>query len=374
MNCKSVAITLIIAGCTLPMPLATSAPAFDAWPETTPAEAGFAPDVGDRLDAAVIAGKLDGLHGLVVARDGKLVLERYYVGADERWGRQLGRVTFGAEVVHDLRSVSKSVVGLLYGIAHNDGIVPDLNAPLVDQFPDLGDLASDPARRRLTVAHALTMQLGLEWNEDLPYSDPRNSEIAMEMADDRYRYVLSRPIVAAPGKEWRYTGGATALIAHLIARGSGTTLMDYAREKLLGPLGITDAEWIIGMNGREEAAASGLRMRPRDLAKIGQLVLNRGRWGDQQLVPADWLDQSFTQHANFDDEVVVGYGYQWWLGRHVHGGKPWYGAFGNGGQRLFIAPSLDIVIAVTAGNYNQPDAWRVPVAVQITVLSALKPK
>jgi CubicO group peptidase (beta-lactamase class C family) len=221
------------------------------------------------------------------------------------------------------------------------------------------------------VADALTMRLGLQWNEDLPYSDPRNSEIAMELADDRYRYVLSRPIVADPGTQWRYSGGATALLAGLIARGSGGSLMDYARAKLLAPLGIDDAEWVMGVNGREEAAASGLRLSPRDLAKIGQLVLNGGRWGERQVVPADWLTQSFTTHAPFDDEIVVGYGYHWWLGRHVVSGKPWYGAFGNGGQRLFIAPSLNIVIAVTAGNYNQAAAWKTPVAVQIEVLSAL---
>jgi hypothetical protein len=141
-------------------------------------------------------GSLPNLHGVVVARHGKLVLERYLEGADECWGRSLGTVTFGPDVQHDLRSVSKSIVGLLYGIALADGLVPAIDRPLVDHFP-YPDLAADPQRRRMTIGHALSMTLGIAWDETLPYSDPRNSEIAMEMARDRYRFVLEQPIVCA---------------------------------------------------------------------------------------------------------------------------------------------------------------------------------
>ena len=250
----------------------------EAWQTIPLAVAGFADDLGARLDAAVADGKLAGLHAVLVVRRGKLALERYYNGEDERWGDPLGRVVFGPEVKHDLRSVSKSVVGLLYGIALDKGQVPALDQPLVDHFPAYPDLAADPERRRITVAHALTMTMGLEWSEDLPYSDPRNSESAMELAPDRYRYVLGRPIVSAPGERWVYSGGATALLARLIVQGSGQPLLDYARETLFAPLGITDAEWVAGRDG-EAAAASGLRLRPRDLAKLGQVVPRPGPLG-----------------------------------------------------------------------------------------------
>jgi CubicO group peptidase (beta-lactamase class C family) len=142
-------------------------------------------------------------------------------------------------------------------------------------FPAYQDLVSDPARRRMTVAHALTMTVGTEWDETLPYSDPRNSEIAMEFAADRYRFVLERPLVAPPGSRRVHNGGAAAVLGHLIARGTGERLHDFARARLFGPLGILETEWVAGSNG-EPAAASGLRMRPRDLARIGQLVLRRG--------------------------------------------------------------------------------------------------
>lgn len=330
------------------------------WPVASPEDAGLTPDLGDRMDAAVKTDAFTGLHGVLVVRHGKLVLERYFEGPDERWGTPLGNVTFGPEVVHDLRSVSKSIVGLLYGIALSEGIVPDLDRPLVDQFPAYPNMRKDLERRRMTVGHALTMTLGTEWNEDLPYSDPRNSEIAMEMAADRYRFILERPFVTEPGSKWDYNGGATAVLAHLISRGAGTPLFDYAREKLFDPLGIVDAEWVLGTNG-EAAAASGLRLRPRDLAKIGQMILGGGRWRGKQLVPMAWLEQSFTPHIRTNGEL--GYGYQWWLGKLHVGGNPWMGAFGNGGQRLAIFPSVDLLVIVTAGNYNKSNAWKLPVAI-----------
>ena len=341
-------------------------PASADWQKVAPADAGFAPDLAEQLDRAVQDGRLPNLHAVVVARGGRLVLERYYDGQDERWGEPLGAVAFGPEVKHDLRSVSKSIVGLLYGIALAEGQVPALDQPLVDHFP-YPDLAADPARRRMRIAHALSMTLGTEWDESLPYTDPRNSEIAMEMAPDRYRFVLERPIVGEPGSRWVYNGGATALLARLIAEGTGSQLHDYARKKLFAPLGITDTEWVPGMNG-EPAAASGLRMRPRDLAKVGQLVLDGGRAGERQVVPADWLAASFEPRVPSVEELA--YGYQWWLWpRESRGdGRRWMAAFGNGGQRLTIMPHLDLVLVVTAGNYNQPDAWKVPVAITADIL------
>jgi len=330
------------------------------WPVLPPAQAGFAADLAERLDARVADGSFRNLHGVVVARRGALVAERYYQGDDERWGDVLGKVVFGPNVLHDLRSVSKSIVGLLYGIALEAGQVPDVDTPLLDCFPQYGDLARDPARREIRVGHALAMTMGLAWDEEPSYRDPKNSEIAMEMAPDRYRYVLERPIVAEPGSRWIYCGGATALLARLIAQGAGVPLLDVAWRRLFEPLGIGEAEWITGRDG-EPAAASGLRLCPRDLARIGQLVLDGGEVADKKVVPHDWLRQSFTPHARTDDDLD--YGYQWWLGTSPQAGKPWMAAFGNGGQRMMIVPHLGIVIVVTAGNYNLADAWQLPVAV-----------
>lgn len=332
----------------------------DGWPTATLEEAGLAPDLGERLDAAVRGGRLANLHAVLVARGGRLALERYFEGEDETWGRPLGRRRFGPDELHDLRSVTKSVVGLLYGIALAGRLVPPPEAALLDALPEYADLAADPVRRRMTVRHALTMTLGTQWDEGLSYADPRNSEHAMELAPDRWRYALERPMAAEPGERWAYNGGATALLGRLIERGSGETLRGFAERRLLAPLGIDAVEWVQGRDGAH-VAASGLRLQPRDALRIGQLAIDGGDWHGRSIVPAGWLRQSFSRQA---DAGELGYGYQWWLGPAAADGRPgWIAGFGNGGQRLFLGPRLGLVVMVAAGRYNDPEAWRLPAAV-----------
>lgn len=334
------------------------------WQTVSPEAVGFPMDLADKLTKGFDAGKYDKLHSVVIVRHGKLVLERHFRGQDERWGDPLGNRQHAPDTKHDLRSVSKSIVGLLYGVALQDGKVPPLDASLVEQFPDYPDLASDPKRRAITISDTLAMKLGLEWNEDLPYTDRRNSEIAMEYAPDRYRFILERPIVAPAGEKWRYSGGSTAILAHLVARGTGRPLMEFARERLFGPLGIEDVEWVSGSNG-EPAAASGLRMRASDLAKIGQMILDKGQWNGQQIVPEAWLQTSFETQAELQDDL--GYARHWWVGNRRNGDR-WIAGFGNGGQRLFIFPKDYLTVVIFAGNYNQSDAWRMPVDVLVDVV------
>ena len=145
-----------------------------------------------------------------------MAFENYFEGEDQlrdAEGRaHFERVAFSAERSHELRSVSKSIVGLLYGIALREGKVPPLDAPLLAQFPQYTDLPDLEQRRRWTVRHAMSMTLGIEWNENLSYDDPRNGQTAMDRAADPYRHVLGQPLVAAVGEKWIYCGGATALI------------------------------------------------------------------------------------------------------------------------------------------------------------------
>jgi CubicO group peptidase (beta-lactamase class C family) len=316
-----------------------------------------------RLKAAYEAGELPGLHSVLVLRKGEVFAEAYFPGEDQAWGRPLGVVDHGAETLHDMRSVTKSIVSLLYGIALGDGLVPDVEAPLIEQFPEFSDLAADPERAGITVGDALSMQMGTEWDETLPYSDPRNSEIAMELAEDRYRFVLDRPMVHEPGTHWTYNGGATAIVAKLIADGAGKPIDAYAKEKLFDPLGITQFHWAAGDDG-VPSAASGLRLTTHDLAKIGQMVVEGGKANGRQIVPQAWIDAMLTPHARAED---LRYGYFWWLA--PEGDPPiWVAGFGNGGQRLWINRRGDLVMVVFAGNYNKPDAWKIPVAVTLDFL------
>jgi CubicO group peptidase (beta-lactamase class C family) len=347
------------------------------WEMATAGEAGFADDLDARVTVARDAGCLPNVHGIVAVRGGRIFCERYFVGLDAALARPLGVVRFAHETLHDMRSVSKSIVGLLYGIALAGGRVPPPQADLLAQFPEYPDLADAPDRRALTIAHVLTMTLGTEWDElSLPYSDPRNSEIAMERAPDRYRFVLDRPISGPPGMRWTYNGGATALLGRLIAKGTGGTLEAFAREALFDPLGIGPVSWARGMDG-EPMAASGLRMTVRDLARVGVAVLDAKRGTGTGAIPADWVAASLTPAVSLPDGRR--YGYHWYLGSTPLGDGPervrWeetVSAVGNGGQRLFVFPRLDLVVAITAGNYDAPDQWRPPqTVVRDVVLPAL---
>ncbi|MCW3814314.1 beta-lactamase family protein [Micromonospora sp. DR5-3] len=309
-----------------------------------------------RLDDALQAGQVEGLHAVVAVHGGRALLEYYGAGEDFTWGTSLGVVEFRPETLHDVRSVTKSVTALLYGIALDEGRVPHPAEPLLRQFPEYADLAADPERARLTVEHALTMSLGLEWREDIPYDNPTNAEIAMELAPDRYRYVLERPILEPPGARWAYCGGATALLGRLIADGTGQPLPQYGRTALLAPLGIHNVEWMTGTDG-VASAASGLRLAPRDLARIGELVLADGAWKGRRIVSAGWIHAMLQPRLR--TEWGSQYGYHWY--RETIAGHRLVAAMGNGGQRLIVLPDLDLAVAITAGNYDDPDQWRTPV-------------
>lgn len=331
-----------------------------------------AADFERRLALVADRETLSGLHSVLVSQHGRLILEHYQPGEDQdRTGRDLGTVVFGPDVPHDLRSVSKGVVGLLYGIALADGKVPPPEARLYDQFPQYADLAAQPGRDRITVAHVLSMTLGLQWDElTIPYGDPRNSENAMDDAPDRYRYILSLPITAEPGRTWLYCGGATALLGHLIARGTGMPLLDYARQRLFAPMGFGPVVWTPGRDGTP-IAASGLRLLPRDMLRIGQLVLAGGDWQGRRLVPEAWVKTITTP------SVVISpsrsYGYHWYMGDIAAQGQTqphhWTGGIGWGGQRLFVMPDLDLVVGITCGNYRKSGAEQSRVA--MTVLTGV---
>jgi CubicO group peptidase (beta-lactamase class C family) len=350
----------------------TTAAAGADWLAISPSEAGFTSDLEALLDKAIKEKRVWNLHGVVIVRKGRMALERYFEGDDNARGSPLGTIAFKADTLHDLRSVSKSIVGLLYGIALADGKVPPPEAPLFASFPEYADLAADPTRNRWTIQHVLTMTMGTDWDElSVPYSDPTNSEIAMDMAPDRYRFVLGRPVVMEPGKRWVYSGGATALLARIIENGTGKPLHEFARVTLFDPLGIGPTEWFTDRSG-EAIAASGLRMTPRDLARIGLMILKGGMWGDLQVVPTQWIERSTTPMVDVDETRQ--YGYQWYLGKFaftVSTGPRWdrsrlerfWSAIGNGGQRLFVFPGLDLVVAIAAGNYDTPDQWVPPTRV-----------
>jgi CubicO group peptidase (beta-lactamase class C family) len=338
--------------------------------------AAFAADVDQaaltKLEQRTRSGEIPGIHGVLVVQHGKTIGEWYVAGKDEVMGDPLGMVQFGPDTLHDVRSVTKSVVSMLFGIALTDGAIKSLDTPVLDYFPEYKDLHT-PERMKIRLADVLSMTSGLHWDEHTyPYTDPRNSEIAMDMAEDPYRYVLSQPIDAAPGQRWMYSGGDVALVGEVVARASRTPLETYAQQMIFGPMQMAH-EW--SKNRGIPRAASGLRLTPRDMAKLGVMMLNSGKWNEQQIVPAQWVTLSTSRHAQVEPDPQCGtaYGYLWWLGPGCASTPPtpWFAGIGNGGQRIWIVPSRDLVVVTTGGLYNNPQDRQSTTDVFVGVLLAV---
>jgi len=312
-----------------------------------------ATELDEKIRKGFESGDLPGLHSVIVELDQQRLAESYFDGEDDSWGGPLGVVEHGPDTLHDLRSITKSIVGLIYGIALAEGKVPAIDQPLYAQFPEYPDLQAQPGREKILIEHALSMQMGIEWNENIPYSDPKNSEIAMELAKDRYRYALEQKIVFEPGSELIYSGGATALIGKIIADGTGMPIDDYAKEKLFGPLGITEFEWAAGRDD-VPSTASGLRLSLNDLVAIGNMIAQDGVYDNKQIVQRSWLGELFTPRVTLDEYVE--YGLLWYIMQNSKNVVVY--AVGNGGQSLTVQLNRNLVVASYCGLYNDPDGHR----------------
>ncbi|AVR96246.1 serine hydrolase domain-containing protein [Pseudoduganella armeniaca] len=292
-------------------------------------------------------------HSLLVERHGVQVAEAYRAGRDRSIYSLFARtVDFGPQVSHDMRSISKSVTSLLWGIAAGQGLMPSVDTPVTAVLPELADPAR-PELNSITIEHLLNMSSGLAWNEPGVYNR-FNDEFGLYWRGAPAGHVLGKPVVTAPGTRFNYNGGGTAILAQILEQRTGMALPDYAQRYLFGPLGITAWSWQRDLRGRALAFA-GLRLRPRDLQKLGRLMLQQGRWEERQVVPAAWVAASLQPRLATGDGLQ--YGYQWWMGSTQALGLPqrWVAGFGNGGQRLFIVPGLDMTVVVTAGEYDKPE-------------------
>jgi CubicO group peptidase (beta-lactamase class C family) len=327
----------------------------DGWPVAAPAKEGLDPglicSIGPALkgltavnsDGAVVA-----LHpnSVVVVRHDTLAYEHYFRGYD-------------THTLHPIASISKSVVALLAGIASDQGLLRRVDARVFSYFPNDSDLQSQD-KDSITIRDLLTMSSGLSWPElAVPYADPSNIVRQMAHASDPYRFVLARPLAATPGTAWNYNSGGVELLGDILMQVTHQPLDRFAQQALFGPLAIRDEDWawVRAPNGNL-AASGGLDLLPRDVAKIGQLVLNRGAWHGHQIVSAKWINEMTSRQVPLFRKAnnlhVNSYGYLWWLGRSRVDDRDinWVAGVGWGGQKLYVVPSLDLVVAIAASDYE----------------------
>ena len=300
----------------------------------------------EALVRSVRDGAYVNIHGIVLVRDGRLLLEEYFAGM----GVSTMYTHYDRDTLHELASVTKSVNATLVGMGLCEGWIAGLDEPATSYFPDFPESAGDRAKREIRLRHLLTMTAGLQWDESsYPYGDPRNSHSALDDAPEPIRWVLAQPLVAAPGTRFVYNSGLSLTLGGVVARATGEPTDAFAARRLFAPLGITAFEWKRYGDGTVQTGG-GLSLRPRDMAKIGQLYLDRGTWGGQPVVCEEWIEAATTQQVE-----GVDYGYQWWLTRFDVSGRSErsFYASGRGGQFIFALPELSLVAVFTGGNTNE---------------------
>jgi CubicO group peptidase (beta-lactamase class C family) len=272
------------------------------------------------------------------------------------------------ETLHQVQSQTKSVVSLLMGIAIDKGFVKSEYELVSSFFPEYFR-QKDTLKSLITIRDLLTMSAGFDWEEMLPFNDPRNNNISMNYSDSYLKYVLSRPMAARPFTEFKYNSGSPMIVAGIIEKASKIPLDKFAEKYLFNPLKIPEYRWLKDSTGLCHAGG-GLFLKPEDMVKIGVLVLNNGRWEGKSIVPEEWIKKSSQPYfsTTFSD---FSYGYFWWLKEiNVSSVKTTkvISAQGAGGQYMYILPEFDLIVAFTENNFGTPlvgpflfEAYIVPV-------------
>jgi len=333
----------------------------DGWQVGSVLKKGFDQEAITALAQSLQNREFTNVHAVLIERDGKLVYEQYLSGSDQSWGTPIGDIDYDGSQQHDLRSISKSVTALLLGIALASDFETALKRPVLDYIVHQKSKTSSGIEK-VTLRQVLTMSAGFDWNEmTVPYSDSENDEIQLYYTRDPIGYVLSKPLRDKPDERWYYNGGMTMLVGAAILQISGKPFLDFAVEALFKPLGIEDYTWhrpsAWWSSDMMPAVASGLRLLPRDLAKIGSLMINKGKWQGKQIVPEEWVELSSQRYRNDMQPWgggIYGYGLHWWQGEFQLDGETIAAAtgVGYGGQRLFTVADKQLSVTVLAGNYG----------------------
>ncbi|MFC1492318.1 serine hydrolase domain-containing protein [candidate division KSB1 bacterium] len=310
----------------------------NGWQISTPEEQGLDPSPLDELKKLiVIERKFPNVHSVLIVRNGYLVSEDYFGG-------------FNKDRLHMLQSVSKSFTSAIMGIAIEKGIIKGVDEKILDFFPDIKEIENlDDRKKEMSLKDLLTMRSGTDYNENGSDS-PHYRLNALNTGWDRF--YLDRPMVSVPGTRYQYDSGGVILMSAILKNLTGMHADEFMEENLFKPLEIEKKRWFRNQEGHPHTGG-GLNLTPRDMAKFGLLYLRKGKWGDRQIVPEWWVEESFRMHVEFGRNrwsKEIGYGYLWWIqppDPDGNGTQNIYAARGAYGQFIFIIPEYDMVVVVT---------------------------
>jgi CubicO group peptidase (beta-lactamase class C family) len=322
----------------------------EPWILASPAEVGLDPILIER--AAARAELIPRFRALLVARSGRLVLERHFG-------------TGNSSTLYDVRSVTKSVVSAITGIAIANGMIPELETGMGLFLDDHYQL--DDEDRAVSVRHLLEMTSGFEWNE----SPGPDYNVWMLNGGDHAQFVLDRPQAFTPGTRWQYNSGAVHVLGIVLEHASGMSLAQLAQEGLFQPSGIGTVVWESLGDGIVNGG-SGIKMRGQDLLRFGQLHLQRGRSGARVVIPENWVESATSMVTSRGGRLGplngLGYGRLWWTAESP---RRAYFASGFGGQFVYVVPDAELVVVTTTewGGLNGPTVLELQEAVMDVIVS-----
>jgi CubicO group peptidase (beta-lactamase class C family) len=328
------------------------------WEASTPEEQGLESRRIVQVLGAIRT-RIPRLHSLLIVRNGYLVTEAYFY-------------PFGPDWRHGVASCTKAVMSSLVGVAIQQGYLKSIKEPMLDFFPGRHIAHRDARKEAITIEHLLTMSSGLH----CVYADTEVTLYEMRASDDWVQFMLDQPMDYEPGTHFFYNSGASHIISAILTQATGRPMLELARERLFGPLGIRDVAWPSDPQGNTRGWGH-LQLQPQDMAKFGYLFLNDGVWEGRRLLPPGWMSESTRLH--FDPwPRGHGYGLLWWLQcassksdapdgpaearcygplqaqQHGFGPVQWYFAAGIGVQLIAVNPAASLVCAAT-GSTDQED-------------------
>lgn len=330
----------------------------DGWLTASLADVGMIESRFVDLVDLIREGTYSDVHGIVIVKNGRLVFEEYFSGLDFQAAVDdtivgIPRV-YDRDVPHNLASVTKSVTSTILGVAIDKGFVTGVDTAVYDFFPDHHQLRT-PEKNGINLEHMLTMSSGLDWDETTcTYGQRCNDINALFFEEDPLAYILAKDVVDVPGSRWVYNGGGTNVLGQVVRKASGLTLEQFANDHLFAPLGVSPPTWI-HLAGPMTYASGDLRLRPRDMAKIGYLFVSDGMWNGERILSSQWIADA-TEYRLESRDTGWGYGYQWWLFDYPANGRTYhsFGARGWGGQLITVFPEVDLVVVLTGGAYLTP--------------------
>ncbi|UCD25247.1 MAG: serine hydrolase [Gemmatimonadota bacterium] len=301
------------------------------------------------------------VHGVLIVKDGKLVLEEYFKG--RRYTNPESEPTapiirFNRETTHNIASITKTVTSALLGIAIDRGIIDSVEQRAADFFPEVDAFDSED-KNSITLEHLVTMSSGLQWDQRTYHLlDPRNDIVPFYSAADPVSFYVGRPLVSNPGSTFVYSDASINVVARAIERASGMLIDRFARQYLFDPLGVGTAKWLTIRDGFVWASGN-LEVTPRTMAKIGQLFLDGGIWNGERIISEEWVDRSTSPYHSVDQGWNYGYwnygyGYAWWLVGFDRQSVRCFSGAGLGGQQIYVFPEQNAVVVLTGGHYWIP--------------------